>query len=344
MSTPLEFLTCRLHARRSGMAEGEKLEALSEVRILKELADTIDPGAGILASAPFQQRLAGRFVRELEALSRQLAGADRQFVEWALLRFQFDNLKTLWRGWRAQIPSSEIEPLLVDLPPRLRLEGSLFASPEAIKSFAARFPSREWRHLLVRFAAAQDDPSAEFAVEAMLDRGYFEEYLARASRLSPKERELSDPIIIQEVDLFHLQLVARGRFLSHLGADDLVGFHVGGTAISRDRFVAMLREPDLHAAARWLVGRVVDQLPNNPPGSAGAEVGLPGDLERLARSRLARLANRAFRQSHLGMGAIVGYVVLRRCEIAHLTLLAEGIRWGVSPDELRIRSVRREEA
>ena len=51
-----------------------------------------------------------------------------------------------------------------------------------------------------------------------------------------------------------------------------------------------------------------------------------------------RLANRAMRRSPTGLGTVMGYVILRRIEIANLTTISEGIRLGLS-DEIIRRSV-----
>jgi hypothetical protein len=50
-----------------------------------------------------------------------------------------------------------------------------------------------------------------------------------------------------------------------------------------------------------------------------------------------RLANRVMRRSPTGLGTVVGYVLLRRIEIANLTTISEGIRLGLSEEIIRRR-------
>ena len=50
-----------------------------------------------------------------------------------------------------------------------------------------------------------------------------------------------------------------------------------------------------------------------------------------------RLANRAMRRSPTGLGTVVGYVMLRRIEIANLTTISEGIRLELSEEIIRRR-------
>ena len=55
--------------------------------------------------------------------------------------------------------------------------------------------------------------------------------------------------------------------------------------------------------------------------------------------RFLRLANLAFRQSHIGLGAIVGYTGIRRIEVANLITISEGIRKGMAPETIRARLI-----
>ena len=133
----------------------------------------------------------------------------------------------------------------------------------------------------------------------------------------------------QEVDRFHLRLVARGRFGYGVAPELLLPLHVAGTRIPRRRFTAMLNDATLSAAARRAVGRALDALPGEPVDAAALEVE--------AWHRFLRLANRAFRGGPVGLGAVVGYVGLRRVEVANLITLAEGLRAGVTAEALRAR-------
>jgi vacuolar-type H+-ATPase subunit C/Vma6 len=62
-------------------------------------------------------------------------------------------------------------------------------------------------------------------------------------------------------------------------------------------------------------------------------------LERLAFRRFFRLANFTFRCSHMGLAAVVGYVGIRRVEVANLITLSEGIRIGMPSEAIRARMI-----
>jgi hypothetical protein len=88
------------------------------------------------------------------------------------------------------------------------------------------------------------------------------------------------------------------------------------------------------------VGRVLDALPSEQASEALATVD-PAALEALAWKRFLRLANRAFRRSHMDLGAVVGYAGIRRVEVANLISLSEAIRTGMAAEVVRARLIPR---
>ncbi len=64
-------------------------------------------------------------------------------------------------------------------------------------------------------------------------------------------------------------------------------------------------------------------------------------LEGLAWKRFFRLANLAFRRSHMGLGTIMGYMGLRRMEAANLITISEGIRSDMAAETIRGRLIPR---
>ena len=168
--------------------------------------------------------------------------------------------------------------------------------------------------------------------------------LARAGALSGEDKEDVRPLILQEAAIFHLLLVVRGRFLYGLSPELLLPMHVTGGGIPRETFAAMLADPDLPTAAARAVGRAIDALPKTAQASGAGSATLdPAALEALAWSRFRRLANRAFRRGHMTLGAVAGYVGLRRVEVANLITLSEAIRTGVPSESIRARMIPRHE-
>ena len=103
----------------------------------------------------------------------------------------------------------------------------------------------------------------------------------------------------------------------------------------------MLEETELRALAAHGLERVVDGLRmGTDEGREASDAADPGMLERLAWTRFWRLANRAFRRSHMGLATAVAYIQLRRVEVANLITVCEGIRAGIPARQLTSGSFR----
>ena len=64
-TTNLDYLTARLHGRRSRMAEADRLDALCRLRSVSELARHVWPDSDVQTVADFQRRLAEDLTREI---------------------------------------------------------------------------------------------------------------------------------------------------------------------------------------------------------------------------------------------------------------------------------------
>lgn len=301
MANNLDYLAVRLHGRRSRMAEAGRLDALCRAGSIAELSHAVLADTEFQAAADLQRRLVQDLAGELAGFRGYAGRAGSALIEWMLVRFQVENLKVLARGSATTPPSGD---------------------------FATRMPKGPLRDGFLRAATIYRDQPRPFFLEAALDRAWLAELLARADAVSGEDEEVIRALVCQETDIFHLMLVARGRFHYGLAPELLLPLHVAGTNIPRVRFAAMLADPDLATAAGRAVGRVIDSLPAETDAAA---------LEALAWNRFARLANRAFRRSHIGLGAVVGYVALRRVEIANLITLSEGVRAGIAGETIRAR-------
>ena len=338
--TGLEFVAARLHGRRATLAEAARLDALCRMRTVGELGRALWPDAATDSAIELQRRLVGDLVSECLRLRRLLEGPTGDLLEWVGVRFQMENLKVLARGMAAGARWDEVQPYLVPLPGDLAVDAQALASAESVEAFAALVP----HPLLQRAVQAVCDvfrsqPQA-FFIEAALDQAYFVELLARTAALPDEDRHVVLPVVRQEVDAFHLALVTRGKFIYGMRPELLARFHVGGAGIRRARLEEMLAAGNLADVAAKAVGLAIDELPHELSGQGGPAGAMdPSLLEVMARNRFLRLANRAFRSSHMGPGAVIGYTAIRRVELANLVTLTEGIRVGLRPEAIRARLI-----
>jgi vacuolar-type H+-ATPase subunit C/Vma6 len=335
-ATDLDFLSANIHGRRSRLAEADRLDQLCRIRSLPALARALFPESRFLTAAHLQRVLVLDQVEELSTIASKIGGPSGRFLDWLRIRFQMENLKVLARGFASGMGLGELGPHLIPLPDDLALNTDVLGTAGTIEAFAAVCPNDVLRAGLERAVDLYNETPRPFFVEAGLDSAYFGELLARAKALGRAHRDEVLAIARQEADTFHLMLVARGRFHYEVAPAALERFHVAGTNLARALFRGMCGAESLAEAARTAVGRILDDA---PPKSRGGVA--PADLEALAWNRYWRLANRTFRRSHMGLGAVVAYAAIRRIELANLIRLTEGIRAGLSPQAIRRRMIPR---
>jgi V/A-type H+-transporting ATPase subunit C len=328
----MNFLAAMLHGRRSRLAEDGRLDELSLIRNVHELGRILYPDETISTASALQRRMVADLLNELGRLAGGTDQDRRALLPWMRVRFQIENLKVLARGRTTRTALESLLPYMVPLSRDLALDAQQLLAAESTGAFFARIPNPVLcKRILAIDETCRTQPGT-FHLEAVLDHAFLGELAFRAQGIAGEDRESILAAIRQEVDLFHLMLVVRGKLGYGLKPETLLGLHVRGGGLAREGFAALLAVADLEAVAQMATGRVIDVR----PGSADA-----AELETLAWNRLLRLANKAFRQGHMGMGAVVGYTILRRVELANLITLCEGIRIGTAPAALRARLIPR---
>lgn len=333
----LNYLTARLHGRRSRLAERDRLEGLCRLATLSDLCQSVYPAIEVASRGEFQRRLTQDLLRELVWICGRLNGAGADLVATMLARFQVENIKTLLRACINRTPQQVVKGFLLSLPRDLELDVGTLTGANTIEEFANHLPQGSPRMTLKKALANPGNHPRLFFLEGALDRDYFKQLLDQTERLAWQDRELIRPIVHQDVDTFHLMLVVRGRFHYGLAPELLRPFHVRGSGMFPRRFEAMLEAPDVSKAAAAAVGRVLDVPPPAPGPNNPLAMGIPPLLEALAWRRHLRLSNRAFRRSHMGLGCVVGYIGIRRAEVANLIALSEGMERRIAPEALWAR-------
>jgi vacuolar-type H+-ATPase subunit C/Vma6 len=325
----LDYLVTRLHGRCSRMAAGAHLNVLCRCRTVAELAQNVLSGESVRTAGQFQRRIVEELARELAEIQDHFSRAQARLLDGILARLAQENLKVLLRGSLTGASPGALREHLIALPERLSGDAAALATARSPFDFSQRLPQGTLREELEAAALRYHDRPTPFFFEAALDRAYLRDLLQRADDLPPEDRALVAPLVRQEADVFLLMLVARGRFLSDLQPDLLLPLHIPGTTLSRSRFAAMLTSRDLQAALRQIRPGLLDAMPGAAPDAA--------TVEALAWQRLLRHATHAFRSSHMGFGAVVGYAILRRMEVANLITISEGVRLELAPETIRAR-------
>lgn len=338
----LDYLGARLHGRRSRMAEGGFLDTLCRLQNIPELGRAVFPGVDLQTCAQFQRRAVEELAEELSRCREHLDARGANLLTWLLVRFQGENLKVLLRAYLNHTPIEKVQEHLLKLPHDIyAFDARSMLAATSLEVFANLLPAGELRGGLINALRSHHEYSRPFFVEAALDRIFFHELLTRCVSLGAEDKEAVAPLLNQEANLFQLMLVLRGRFQHGISPALLRPLYLRGCGLSVGKYDAMLQAPDVGAMACIAVGGVVDGASLT---AATAELTTPLDatqLETLAWNRYLMLANTAFRRSHMGLAAVVGYIGLRRVEVANLISISEGIRMGVPPDVIRNRLIPR---
>jgi vacuolar-type H+-ATPase subunit C/Vma6 len=338
----LDYLAARLHARHSRMAEAGRLDGLCRIQNLPEFIHTIFPDSEFKGVIDFQRLLVYELIAEISGFHVYIPASGANLLDWTLVRFQTENLKVLIRACLTKTPIEKLYGHLIPLPRNLALNIQGLAAAESLEDFVRLVPNGPLRENMEKTLKIYRDYPRPFFFEAMLDRGYFEELVTRTEKLSREDREIVRPMVYQEVDIFHLMLIARGKFHYGLIPEMLRPLHVTGTRISRALFTAMLNDPDLYASVGLVAERIFGAAPSKQGSNDGSiTVDDNSILESHAWKQFFHLSNMAFRQSHMGFGAIMGYVNLRRVEVANLITISEGIRNSVDAETIRGRLIPR---
>lgn len=321
------------------MAQGERLEALCHIGNLPDLFRAVFPAGEITEIRDFQRRLIHELIAELSGFCDYLSDSGASLVNWIIVRFQTENLKVLVRASLTKVPFDEVSEYIVTLPEELTLDTPRLAGAESPEDFIRAVPKGIVRDILEDTLTVYRDHPRPFFLEAALDRGYFQGLIDRMDKVPRKDRDIIKSMVCQEVDIFHLMLVARGRFHYRMSPDMVQPFHVEGTRIPGTLFTAMLNESSLFGAINPVAERIFGGASFARESAEGATTIDIASLENLAWKRFLHYATRAFRQSHMGFGAVMGYTGLRRIEIADLITISEGIRNGMSADTIGRRLI-----
>ena len=333
----LDFLAVSLHARRSRMAEAQRLDDLCRIRDLSGLVPGLSPKGELNRPSEVQRLLVDELIRELSGFSLHLFGPGADLFNWLLLRFQVENIKVLMRAVVTQKALADPEEYLVALPGGPALDTRALAASRSLEDFLRLMPKGPVGLHLEKALAHHPGYPRPFFPEAALDQFYLQGLIRRVDGLAWEDRAIIRPMICQEADIFLLMLVARGKFHYGLTPEILLSLHVPGAGISRSLFTRMINESDLKSALMRIEGKVLDRMPfecgtGEEPEKAAMS---SASMERHAWRRFLRLANLAFRRSHIGLGTVIGYTGLRRIEVANLTTISEGIGRGLSPETIR---------
>jgi len=326
------------------LAASPDLPALGKALRQTPYAGVIERAGGAEDVAAIEEGLRREFRASTMTLRAAASGRRRVLIDLLLLRWEAANLKAIVRGRVAGSPAEEIlagcapigwsdEPALAELA----RQPSLAAVVETVTL---------WRHPFARPLAAAigsqraagvpDDRIDLDAVERALDRSWFDEArrtLGPTAAYWCRSTDEDDRVLAAYfgwlIDLRNLLEAVR----AHQEGDRAAGavFAEGGIDVDRTLFDRVLRAADWAAVSDLISGTrygsvsIVGEGGHPPVTQAG---------RRLTSALIRRLDGLA-RPNPLGFALVIGSFERKANEVAHLRMIAQGVAYGMTPEEIR---------
>ena len=321
--TDLDYLIGRVRAIHSRAYEGPRLVDLLNLRTPADLSQALLPGEPASDLGGLQRRLLEKYVGLLLLIWRHLQPPQDRLFQVQGLRLELENLKFLLRT-RLLGPAAPGEPPLVPLPAEFQWPG-LHGSPlGGVKDVVAAIDDPRMRYAVGEAVKDFEATGSPLVLDARLDQAWFR-LLGRAfAGLSAADRNALRRLLHFEANAYNLMFLLRGRVNHQVEAEQLIRLvaPLGGSA-------GWTRQAAQGEDVREIVGHApagLQRLLANVPPEIPA-------IERRLREGWAEAARATYHNS-FNIAVPYGFVVLKRIELANLTVVAEGLRYGLGADEV----------
>jgi vacuolar-type H+-ATPase subunit C/Vma6 len=350
-ATNFDYLNAKLHGLHSRLLTGARLDDLAHRRTPSEVASAVLGEAMSGDAAALERHLTAAHVRALAQIAQEMHGAERRFFAALLERYRIENLKVVIRWRAAPEPVTSPAHLLVPLPERLEIPAEhLMAAPD-VPSLIEALPEERYVAAAQRGLEHFHQTGSAFYVEAALDRQMFADVRAAQVALRRPHRQAVAGLLGRERDVYNVLFVARAAQTYKLPFEGLVEFlapngwassakEAGRAAVERagprrdltlDLLARVHAAPTPGTIREALRGAM---LPPEAAEPASSEADDLAALERRLWTGLARLANRVFFASVFTLGMAAAFYYLKRVELFNVLRVVEGVRYGMTPEEI----------
>ncbi|HEX9808113.1 MAG TPA: V-type ATPase subunit [Alphaproteobacteria bacterium] len=341
-----DYVNARLHSRKARLLPGTWFEQATGCRSVERLMNLLLQtgyrtflqsallrARGLDAIHEAVRESVGQEVRCIRGWFEP-AGRPAHLASVALREFDRHNLKTILRGVANHVPAGEILPQTLpggDLGPdeisQLAAASDLAAVIDLVVTWRL-----DWARPLLEARARPGNPPADLDdLETALERWHVATGL-EAARTSGRAGAALVEALLRQADITNLLTALRAR--------DEVEWRAH--AIGPGRLGWDLFGPIVGGGLAAAVGSLAGTYLGNALRQVTAEAGLSAPLSRvertLARTDLAASAG-ALMSDPLGIGVLLGYLALRRNEATNLRLLAMGLAFGDSAQEIRAEMI-----
>ncbi len=213
-----------LHARVSIMMGRLLTPAQIEAMLAQTAQDDISASArleGMLSPSvapPYalEQRIVSSVLDDCQILARPLGGNERDFLIHWVHRQELSNLKAILRGKLAGRSIQDIRADLLDTGAFATLPVEQLLRTEDFSELLRQLETTHYADIARQARAAFETEHDLFAVDATVDRRYFNGLLSRAVRIESRQGRLFSELIASIIDRVNLVWLLRYRFVYQL--------------------------------------------------------------------------------------------------------------------------------
>lgn len=270
-----------------------------------------------------------RLVTASRAVLKLLPPVERLFLRLYLQRHEVENLKILIRGLSGRLRGSDVRPHLLPLPEIESLDLDMLAEARSLDELVRRAGGSPYGAVLADAARRVAD-SGPFALEAALDRDYYERLWSAADTLSRADAARARAALGVLYDILNLGWTARYRFVLALPPAEVLQYTLDrGRRLTAETRRALCENPDWETVLR-----------QTPYGAAFAGIA-PQHFDSAAATLwrlLAAEARRLLRGYPFHVGVPLAFLLTQEIEIRDIEVLHEAKSLGMGAEEALART------
>lgn len=319
--TPAQIESLLIHSGK----ETEQLTDSARLHgLLTQIPDLTAPASPVFA---LEQRIISSVLADCEILARPLSGLERDFMIHWVHRLELSNLKAILRGKLTGRSMQDIRADLLDAGSFTTLPVEQLLRTEDFSELLRLLEATQFADIARQARIAFETERDLFAVDATVDRRYFNGLLERAlliaSRQGPLFRELIDSI----VNSVNLVWLLRYRFVYQLPPAQTFYLLVhSGSRLNTDRLAALVKLETFNEVLAALPNPLRAQL-----------AGLSNTFEVTQQLELVtyKAARSALQYAPHALARAFAYLVMREFDLRKVRVIAKSRQLRLSPDAVR---------
>ena len=331
MQLSFHFVDAKVRGRRRKLYEGDDLAELTQMRSVRDLAETLYPSDTPEGYIDLQKRLVQDCVDEIARFLVYL-NESRAALQRALLRrYQVRNLKIALRFLGRESAEEEADRHMVDLPDSISLPRQDLLAASDVREFIRLIPDESLQQSARDSLELYDETKRTGYVEMALDRGWWKLLTSAYDGLSWRDSRGCSAVLKAESLCLSLLCILRATWTYKLTWDTVAPLLPRGPGSSNEDMLREVFENPSPETVNDAVPResTLKISPQDAQDVAG--------LENTLWNRMVDVANGQYYGSMGNMGTLLAYCYLKQAETRRLVSLTEMLRRQVPKEDMLSR-------